>query len=278
VLLVAVSDLHAGSTIGLCPPEGVELDDGGAYVPSDAQGWLWERWEALWERVQFLRKHYGVTKWHLLLNGDLADGDHHNTAQIISRHPNVQVDIIKTSLEIPLQMGPSSVVVVRGTEVHVGPSGSVENSVANWIASRGFRVIPDPATGKNSHWHFRGEYAGVRVDAAHHGKIGGLPWTKANAVVRQAAEITMEHAVSRDLPPHLAFRSHFHQWADSGLNFPTRVFQLPAFQLATAFVHRIAPGKLADIGGAAFLLVDGEVRAVEPILFKPKRAELIRVA
>ena len=28
-IVVCVGDTHCGSTVGLCPPEGLELDDGG---------------------------------------------------------------------------------------------------------------------------------------------------------------------------------------------------------------------------------------------------------
>jgi hypothetical protein len=277
-ILVGVSDIHAGSTIAPLAPEGVELDDGGTYFPSEAQRWLWDKWVELWATLERRLIELGIDEWHLILNGDLVDGDHHNTTQIVSRHPGTQIDIAKSMLEIPLALRPASVVVVRGTEVHVGPSGSAENSIANWIAGQGFNVIADPLTGKNSHWHFKGEYHGVRVDAAHHGKMGQRTWTKANAALMQAAEITLEHAMTNDEIPHLALRSHFHQWAESGTNYPVRVVQLPGYQLATAFVHRIAPGKLADIGGAFFLLEDGKVKGMEPVVFKPKRAETIRVA
>ena len=41
-LWAVVSDLHCGSTLGLCPPEGVQLDDGGQYLPSAAQKALWD--------------------------------------------------------------------------------------------------------------------------------------------------------------------------------------------------------------------------------------------
>lgn len=276
IALLSVSDTHCGSTIGLMPPEGVELDDGGFYFPSDAQRWLWDKFVEMREAVERIRDALKV-EVHLLLNGDVTDGDHHGTSQIVSRHPNVQMQIAKDSLQHLLDMGPRTVTVVRGTEVHVGPSGSVEDSIANWIKAQGHAVIPDAATGRNSHWHFRGEYEGVLVDAAHHGKMGGRAWTRANAALMQAAEITLEHATTGDRVPDLAIRSHFHQWADSGSNYPCRVIQLPAFQLATAFVHRIAPGKLADIGGALTIIRDGEIQDLRALKYKPARSPIISI-
>ena len=43
LILRVTSDLHAGSTVALCPPK-VQLDDGGKYEASKAQLWLWECW------------------------------------------------------------------------------------------------------------------------------------------------------------------------------------------------------------------------------------------
>jgi hypothetical protein len=263
------------------PPEGVELDDGGAYLPSDPQRWLWDKWDGddgLWTQVARLRDRLKVKSWHLALNGDLVDGDHHNTSQIVSRHPDAQMDIAKACLMVPLVQGPSSVVVTRGTEVHVGKSGSAENSLARWMAHQGHKVIGDDVTGQPSHWEFEGIYAGARVNLAHHGKMGQKPWTRGNATLSSAAEMIIDRAVSGDPIPHLALRSHYHRWAESGTNFPVRFVQLPAYQLATAFVHRIAAGSLADIGGAAFHLEDGEVRGMYPIKYLPKRPGAIRVS
>ena len=43
-LVVFLGDTHCGSTVGLCPEEGLELDDGGWYQPNKAQHWLWANW------------------------------------------------------------------------------------------------------------------------------------------------------------------------------------------------------------------------------------------
>jgi hypothetical protein len=48
VILAVVSDLHLNSTVALCPPEGVTLDDGGTSEPSRLQRWLWDCWEDDW--------------------------------------------------------------------------------------------------------------------------------------------------------------------------------------------------------------------------------------
>ena len=42
--LVVVSDLHAGCRVGLCPPDGARMDDGGRYRPSRLQRKMWRMW------------------------------------------------------------------------------------------------------------------------------------------------------------------------------------------------------------------------------------------
>ena len=43
-VVACVGDLHAGSTLGLCPLDGVEVDDGGRYSPNASQRQLWAWW------------------------------------------------------------------------------------------------------------------------------------------------------------------------------------------------------------------------------------------
>ena len=79
----------------------------------------------------------------------------------------------------------------------------------------------------------------------------------------------MEHALRRERHPDLAIRSHRHQYGDSFAAFPTRVIQTPAFQLKTAFGHKVAANNIADIGGILLLLHPDGQHEVTPVLFQP---------
>ena len=83
-IVVCVGDTHCGSTVGLCPPEGLELDDGGLYEPNKSQHWLWNNWVEAWAAIKSVKRKNKKAKLHLILNGDLVDGDHHKTTQIAS--------------------------------------------------------------------------------------------------------------------------------------------------------------------------------------------------
>src|SRR5690554_3562020 len=99
VKVVCVSDLHCGSTVAVCPPT-LHLDDGGEYHASDAQRWLWQLWREFWERVERERDRDDADLY-VVYNGDLVDGDHHNTPQIMSRNPVAQAMALSATLEVP---------------------------------------------------------------------------------------------------------------------------------------------------------------------------------
>ena len=266
-VIAVVSDLHAGSSVALCPPM-IPMDDGGVYHSTKAQRWLWSNWLTYWKRVAAVRKEHRASLV-AVVNGDLTDGGaHHGTTQLISANPTSQAAVVDALLHAPKSLEPDHWAFVRGTEIHVGTSACYEERVALGLKKDGQAVIMDAETGTASHWHLKMEIDGIRLDFTHHGRVGTRPWTKPNVVNSLAAEIFYNHAERGEPHPHIAIRSHMHQFIDTGSAHPTRVIQTPAWQLATAFIHRIAPGALADVGGLILVIKRGHV-TVEPILFRP---------
>lgn len=266
-LVAIVSDLHCGGTTALCPPR-VDLDDGGHYEASKAQRWMWEGWHSFWEFVE-RRRDKRKADLVFVCNGDATDGNHHGTTQILSGNPTAQAAVVNEVLRAPLALQPSALFFIRGTEAHVGPSAAYEERIAVGLKKDGRPVIADAETGSASWWHAKAEIQGVRIDLAHHGRMGTRPWTKQNVVNAGAVEIAMEHNERGEPAPHLAVRSHLHRYADThDACRQTRLIQTPAWQLATAYVHRVAPNSLADIGGILVEITDGKM-IVEPVLYKP---------
>ena len=273
--LAVVSDLHCGSTVGLCHPDEVALDDGGTYTPSKVQRWLWDNWVAFWKQVRAIRGNGGLG---IICNGDLIDGDHHGTPQIITRDPNVQLYVLKKAFAPVLAMKPDLAVVVRGTEAHVGKGASMEESFARWLAKEGVQVPKDGDSGMYSHWHFRGTVFGHLIDAAHHGRMGQRPWTKSGVVGNLAAQVVMEYANRGETPPRLALRSHYHTFYDTHDAFITRLIQTPGFQVHTAFAYKVVPEVLSDIGGLIVHFEDGQPPVVDAVLFRPSRPSTVKIA
>ncbi len=254
-VIAIVSDIHNGSTVALCPPS-VKLDDGGTYVASKPQLWLWEKWNGFWEFAADLCKRYDAPMYQVF-NGDLTDGYHHGTTQIISANPTAQADVVNGTLAVPLSYKPEAMFFVRGTEAHVGKSAAYEERAADGLLKDGWPVQKDVDADTSSWWHLRMEEEGIRLDFAHHGRMGQRPWTKPNVTANLAFEIWAEHAMRDEPAPHIAVRSHLHRHVDTHRLHRVRLIQTPAWQLATAYIHRIAPDSLADIGGICIVVDDG---------------------
>jgi hypothetical protein len=273
-VIAVAGDLHAGSTVALCPPE-VPLDDGGFYHPSKAQSWLWQCWLAYWQEVE--REAAEADRFYQIFNGDMLDGDHHNTSQIISRNPADWSYLLGEALAVPLALRPDKLFVVRGTEVHNGKSNSGEEGLAKRWRLDGLPIVGDPETGTASWWHLRAEIDGVRLDVAHHGRTGHREHTRTNAANLHAHDILLAHVKQGDTPPDLCLRAHYHRFNDSYDACPVRVITNGAWQLKTGFVHRIAADTLADIGGMIITIEDGAY-SVRKIHHKPERGPVWKAA
>lgn len=269
VLLAVFSDVHAGGTTALCP-DVVPLDDGNAHLASKAQKWLMQCWRDYWEKIAAKRDQLDA-ELYIVSNGDLVEGDHHNTSKIISRNLAAQKIAIAKILEIPLALKPDRIIIIRGTEAHVGESGSAEESIADGLKRDKRPVVVDEATGVCSWWHWRPEIQGVRLDFTHHGKMGRLARTRKSNLVLYAWDIVDEHVETGHPHPHVAFRGHNHKRGDSHEAAPTRVVATGAWQLGTSgYVKKVAPDSLSDIGGAYAVIDHGECE-VKHITYQPER-------
>ena len=274
---VCVGDTHCGSTVGLCPPEGLELDDEGLYLPSKAQNWLWNNWEEAWGKVKSVKRKNRKAKLHLILNGDLIDGDHHRTTQIATGLTGVHMRCAMESLRVPLALKPNTIHVLRGTPSHVGRAGGSEEGIARALKAASWPVVGDPDTGMKSSYSRVIQVGNTRFDIKHHGRMGRRAHTKGPYMRWFAQDIFFNHMMDGDDPPDVAIRSHFHQFADSGRihKIKTRAVALPAWQLATEYVHRVAES-LADIG-LVWFEVDDDDYDMKTVLYKPDRPTTVEV-
>lgn len=277
-IIVQAGDQHAGSTVGLFPPKGFRLDDGQVVKPSRGQRWLWQQHERFIQRVREIRSSEPDSYLHYLQTGDLVDGDHHRTHQIVTNqegaHAAIAIELLEQGV---LTLEPDTVHIIRGTPAHVGKGASLEEGVALALANRGHPVVKDRETGRASWQWLRAEIGGVLLDVRHHGRMGRRAYTRASYSRLYAFDIWAEHALSGERPPDIALRSHNHQFADSGRDHRgiTRVIACPAWQLATEYVHRRAIESLADIGGVVVVCRHGDYE-VHPLLFKPGRPKIWR--
>lgn len=268
ITLAAVGDIHAGSTLALCPDE-IQLDDGGIFLASPAQRWYWQNWCNYWQRVDAVRKDQ---LW-VLLNGDLVDGQVKHSSQVVSGNPNAQAQIFNAAIAIPRALKPDRIIIVRGTEAHTGNSGSAEERIADGLWRNGDPIVRNLETNTSSWWHWVSNpdaTEGVKLDVTHHGSIGKKEHTRGSQLVLYAHDIHLSYTKRDERPPDIAIRSHNHKWADSFDAVKPRVLALGAWQAGTAHVHKVAPGAIADCGGAIIQINDGQY-TIEKVRYEPVR-------
>ena len=270
-VLAVVNDMHCGGTTALCPPH-IKLDDGGEYLASKLQRWLWQKWRTYWQRVDAVRAA-GRAPLYQIYNGDLVEGDHHHTTQIMSGNPNAQAAAFNASLAIPLKLRPERIFIVRGTEAHTGHSASAEERIADGLRRDKRPVVGDPDTGTASWWHLRAIVDGVALDVAHHGRTGQREHTRSGAAALHAHDILLSHIKAKQRPPDLCLRAHHHRFNDSHDACSVRVVTNGAWQFATGHVHKIAADSLPDIGGLIVVIRDGKY-TVEKVQFTPDRGSV----
>jgi hypothetical protein len=230
-LLAVVSDLHVNSRIALCHPEGVIHDNGQRELPSKAQVWLWERWLEFWDAVRAEAEGRDLI---VAVNGDAVDGFHHQTHEIHTLSETTQKRMAERVLEPVLALDPT-LWMVRGTEAHVGSIAKYEEDLAQTLGAEKY-------SGRErwSSYHLRLRVCGNLFDFKHHGRAGYRPWTRPNALLLLAADLTY-HCAS--LPPEdhpvIAFRAHTHVPGDSGDAHHVRVISTPGWQLKTSYTHRL---------------------------------------
>ena len=253
--IAIVSDMHIGSTLGLCPPK-TNLDDGGTYSYSPFQKTVWKYWLDFWTRFTRL----DGTKY-VVLNGDTLDRE---LGQCVSTNEADMLKLVMAATEPARQQG-ATVFQVRGTGFHVGPAAFAEEQFATLINAE-----PCPDTGAHSWWHLRMAIQKVRLDITHHVNIGGLPWTTINPLIRLIYEIQLDNARSGLPLPNLVTRGHVHQYVDTKDIHPTtRVWTTPAWQLKTSYGFRRVPNKPTEFGGS-IISIDAGQATVEQIIYRAK--------
>lgn len=237
IVVVPVGDLHVGSSVALCPIDGVQLEDGGRYLPNDAQRWLHERWQEKLSVIRDLRKR----RYHVVVVslGEFIDGRHHETTQLLSQTPEIQASAALDLMQ-PLAALAHELYVLRGTEAHSGKGAASDMAIGRELGAR-----RDPSTGMHAFYHLLLDVAGVNFDVAHHvsgssddARIYG------NAIRRETAAMLMERPDT-----HVVLRGHVHRFADTGHAFVHAWGAVvPAWQLKTAFTHRITRREFFSVG------------------------------
>ena len=131
--IVVVSDTHCGCRLGLCPPTGARLDDGGRYMPSRLQRVVWQWWIEFWEKWVPTVTH--GEPYAVVVNGDVIEGVHHRATSQISHNLEDQCEIVREVFEPIVERCRGQFYMVRGTPAHVGEQGVHEERLAKQLGA-----------------------------------------------------------------------------------------------------------------------------------------------
>lgn len=266
-LIVIISDTHIGSTMGLCPPSGIALPDGGLYMPNKFQRTLWDFWMHFWtEALGALRRRGDHVT--LVINGDLIEGLHHRQVGIISNNLVSQRNAaIEVFGNLPGKVHIHRLFVVRGTEAHSEPDAQSEEEIAREIEAE------RTETGEYSWWQLWLEVHGELFHIAHHIGATSSAAYESSAPMREMVTGLIEAAQWGRPLPTVFVRSHRHRFIEVPL--PTehgriRCVITPGWQLRTPHVERIDRMRMPQIGGVIFVVEDGTCEVREKMYRLPQ--------
>lgn len=250
--VVVVSDLHCGSRLGLCPRNGITLDEEGHYGPSKLQKIMHDYWDAFWEWA--LDDACRGEPFILAVNGDAVDGNPFNSTVQVSNSPTDQLHIAEEMLQ-PIVNRAALYFQIKGTEVHVGKAGMVEELLATTL-----KAEPN-SIGQRARYELRLQVGDRILQLMHHIGTTGSTHFESTAVLKEFTS-SLQHAARWDCqPPNIIGRSHRHIHCE--VRIPTAQgygisFVTPGWQLKTPFVWRIPGGRLSlpQFGGSVIRLGD----------------------
>lgn len=226
-LALIVSDTHVGSTVGLWP-ESFTAAEGHTITGNPFQRWLWDCWS---DMTKWATKVIGKDQHDLILNGDLVEGQHHRTVQVMTADIGDQSAAVKQVLG-PLGERAASTHVILGTECH---TRNDELRIGHFLGAS-----KDPITGQHAWNSLDVEYHGTLCNFAHHISATARPYLEASAHSIALGAMTMSRARTGKRIPTVVVRGHRHRhgvWTDGNLLSLT----LGAWQGLTRHGYKVVP-------------------------------------
>lgn len=262
--IIVVSDLHIGSNAGLCPPEGFQLPDGNIYKQNKFQKTTWRYWENFWGKfVPHLIE--GSSKTIIVINGDIIDGSHHETINIISNSiPYQEFAAIQVLKKLNKYDG---IYIIRGTEAHAGKGCASEELIARAI---GAEILEN---GQYSDYQINLRVDNVLFNFAHHIGVTSSSAYETSAPMRELIASLVESAQWGRKIPNVVVRSHRHRFVPvsiPSIHGRIRCIITPGWQLKTPNVERIDRMRMPHIGGLVFKIDGDDCEEFEKLYILPQ--------
>ncbi len=209
VILVDLSDTHAGSKLALMSPEARlhDEDENGNltdYVPEQTASQR-HLWNTYLENINFTKDYAGKDEILVIHNGDLTQGMKYPRALVstrISDQVAIAVENLSPWLELP---NVKHLRITVGTGAHNLTEGATELLAAQVLKER------FPKKSIEVLYHGLLFVNDVPIDYAHHGPYpGSRAWLRGNVARYYLKSLMMEAAMSGAPIPKLVMRAHYH--------------------------------------------------------------------
>lgn len=239
MILVNVSDLHAGSSVGLWP-DGMADDEGQPLPPNPIGRWLDERWWMMLDELMATNERIIV-----VVDGDAIQGSHpERDAQLYTASWDLQRQAALHYLK-PLREISDDMYMVHGTGWHEGAGGEHVKALARDLdchrSKSGSQLYWQLYLRLGSHVaHFTHHIAGTRVPFYE----GSAPLRDMYALVGELYRVYGPNMPGVDL----MVRAHRHRAIVIYKPPRFNIAVSPCWQLTGEFGHKVAPGTFTDIG------------------------------
>jgi hypothetical protein len=233
-LILYISDIHCGSTVGLMP-KSIETIEGQEVLPNKFQQWLLSNWDECFRKFEVYR---GNRPFWLVLVGDLIEGKHHGGTQIwsgdIADHCNAAVELLK-----PIAAKAKIVLSAKGTECHS------RNDEA-WISKQlGAAKCPD--TGSYAWDTISMEVGAKLIQVRHHMPATSRVYLESSALGIVLGNTQLSYARHKQRIPDIVVSGHRHR---TGIYHDDESLMMCCFawQGLTRHGHKVVPGSLPKVG------------------------------
>lgn len=267
-IAVVISDLHVGSTVGLWPEKYTSIE-GVPIGQTDLQKWIWNLW--IDATRKWLPSVVGNDPYILIVNGDLCEGVHHKTLQVMTADPADQSRAVKIVLG-PVFEKAERTYITLGTESHT------RNDEMRIGMDLGAEVDPD--TGHHAFSELHLEVHGCYGVCRHHIGTAGNPYLESGGIGRAMNTEIMEAARCNARIPKWMMRAHRHRhgYVTDGNSF---MGVTGAWQMLTRYGHKVVPAASCQ---PSMMVLDwrgvqrGDLPRIHEKVYEPKKKHIIAVS
>lgn len=257
--ILLLSDTHIGSTVGLWPPD-YKSKSGHDLPQSKWQQWLWASWGMMQDWAEGLVSE--DDELTLVFNGDVIEGQHHRTVEIMSANIEDQFDAAATVLKgLVLRLEPKQIFFTNGTECH---TRGAEKSLGNRLGA-----VKDPETGQGAFDYLKLDVDGCVTSFAHHCSCSTrrhLQATQHSVMISDENQRAMD---AGHTPARVVCRAHRHEHGIWNNGDRMSIVTGP-WQGLTRHGHKAVTGAVCSPSAVMLCYDGGKLPQSEFIKFAPK--------